>query len=105
MKGPKYRLPSLIDFDSCRSKIAEAVQNFSVKWCRREHADLIALSEWKKRIFGIIDRRIDFYQSNNHLLPPKPRITFRHLKKAIEEFHTKYVLAPADKAHNNIIII
>ena len=105
MKGPKYRIPSLIDFDSCRSEIAEAIQNFSIKWCHREHADVVALSEWKKRIFSIIDRRIDFYQSNTHLLPPKPKVTFRYLKKAIEEFHTKFVLAPADKAHNNIIII
>ena len=104
-KGPKYRLPSYIDFESCRSQIAESVQDFSVKWCRREYADLDALSEWKKQIFSIIDKRIAFYKANTHLLPPKPRVTFRHLKNNIQEFHSKYVLVPADKAANNVIIV
>ena len=104
-KGPKYRLPSLIDFDSCRSHIAEAIQNYSVKWCNREHAEQNSLTDWKKRVFEIVDTRIAFYKSNTHLLPPKPRLSYRHLKKAIQEFHSKFVFVPADKASNNIIII
>ena len=104
-KGPKYRMPSFIDFDSCRSLIAESIQEFSVKWCRREHADECALSDWKKKIFDIIDTHIAFYKSNSHLLPPKPRVTHRFLKQAISNFHSNYVLAPADKASNNVIII
>ena len=104
-KGPKYRLPSLIDFDSCRSHIAEAIQNYSVKWCNREHAEQNSLTDWKKRVFEIVDTRIAFYKSNTHLLPPKPRLSYRHLKKAIQEFHSKFVFVPADKASNNIIIV
>jgi hypothetical protein len=104
-KGPKFRLPSTIDFNSCRVQIAEALQNFSIKWCRREHADLNALSDWKKRIFDIIDKRITFYSSNGHLLPPKPSISYRHLKKDFQDLHSKYVFVPADKASNNVIII
>ena len=98
-------MPSLIDFDACRTHIAEAIQEFCIKWCRREHADVIALSGWKKKVTEIIDKRIAFYKSNVHLLPRKPKITFRHLKKTISDFHSKYVLAPADKASNNVIII
>ena len=104
-KGPKFRLPSIIDFNSCRGQIAEALQNFSIKWCRREHAELNALSDWKKHIFDIIDKRITFYNSNGHLLPPRPRISFRHLKKGFQDLHSKYVFVPADKASNNVIII
>jgi hypothetical protein len=104
-KGPKYRIPSLIDFDACRSHIAESIQEFSIKWCRREHADASALSDWKKRIINIIDTRIAFYKSNNHLLPPKPKLTFRYLKKSVSDFHSKFVFTPADKAANNVIII
>ena len=87
-KGPKYRLPSLIDFDSCRSHIAEAIQNYSVKWCNREHAEQNSLTDWKKRVFEIVDTRIAFYKSNTHLRPPKHRLSYRHLKKAIQEFHS-----------------
>ena len=105
MKGPKYRIPNLIDFDSCRRHIFEALQDFSIKWCKREHADLNSLTNWIKSIVKIIDTRIEFYRSNNHLLPPKPKFTLRNLKKTIQEFHSKYVLVPADKASNNVIIV
>ena len=104
-RGPKYRLPTLIDFDSCRVQIAEALQTFSKKWCNREHVEPNALSDWKKRIFDIVDKGIAFYSANNHLLPPKPRLTFRHLKKGLQEFHSKFVFVPADKASNNVIIV
>ena len=104
-KGPKYRIPSLIDFNTCREKIAEALQTFSNKWSRREHAEPNSLSDWKKRIFNIIDNRVTFYSSNEHFLPPKPKTTYRYLKKALQEFHSKYVFVPADKASNNVIII
>ena len=104
-KGPKYRLPKLIDFESCRVEIAEALQVFADKWCRREKTDLDALSDWKKAIFEIIDKRISFYRAHPDLLPPKPKLSYRHLKKSISKFHSKYVMVPADKASNNIIII
>ena len=104
-KGPKYRLPSLIDFDSCRTKIAEAIQNFSIKWCNREHVEQDALNDWKKKIFEIVDKRISFYKSNTHLLPRKPTFSYRHLRKQLKDFHSNFVLVPADKASNNIIII
>ena len=31
--------------------------------------------------------RISFYCNNLDLLPPKPKFTFRHMKKGILEFH------------------
>ena len=43
-----------------------------------------------------------FYSNNLDLLPPKPK--FRYLKQGIQEFHRKYVLAPADKAANNVVV-
>lgn len=95
----------MIDFNSCRGQIAEALQDFGIKWCRREHVESNALTDWKKQIFDIIDKRIAFYNSNEHLLPPKPRTTYRYLKKALQDFHSKYVFVPADKASNNVIII
>ena len=104
-KGPKYRIPSLIDFDSCRVQLAEAIEKFSNKWCKREHAEQTALIDWKKKVFEIVDKRIAFYTSNTHLLPPKPRLSYRHLKKEIQDFHSKFVFVPADKASNNVIII
>ena len=64
-----------------------------------------ALKEWKINIFKIIDTRISFYSRNTHLLPPEPKSSFRHLKRGIQEFHMNYVLVPADKAANNVVVV
>ena len=56
-------------------------------------------------IFKIIDGRISFYCNNLDLLQPKPKFTFRHLKKGIQDFHRRFVLAPADKAANNVVVV
>ena len=61
--------------------------------------------EWKINIFKIIDTRISFYFRNTHLLPPKAKSSFRHLKRGIQDFHMNYVLVPADKAANNVVAV
>ena len=45
-----------------------------------------------------------FNAHNANLLPPKPKSSLRHMKQGIQEFHRKYVLVPADKATNNIVV-
>ena len=56
------------------------------------------------REVSIVDKRMKFYSQNTNLLPPKPKSSFRHLKQGIQEFHRKYVLVPADKAANNVVV-
>ena len=48
-----------------------------------------------------------FYFSSNNLdlLPPKPKLSFRYLKRGLQEFHRQYVLALADKAANNVVLV
>ena len=61
--------------------------------------------EWKVSIFKIVDQRIKLNSQNTNHLPPKPKSTFRHLKQGIkEDFHRKYVLVPADKAANKVVV-
>ena len=84
-KGPKYRFPSNIDFPKCRRETAASLNDFSYRWCKRENAKPIALKEWKINIFKIIHTRISFYSHNTHLLPHKPKSSFRHLKRGIQD--------------------
>ena len=63
------------------------------------------MKEWKLSIFNIVDKRIKFYSHNTNLLPRKPKSSFRHLKQGIQEFYRKYILVPADKAANNIVVV
>ena len=60
-----------------------------------------ALKEWKINIFKSIDTRISFYSCNTHLLPPKHKSSFRHLKRGIQDFH----MVPADSAANNVVVV
>ena len=63
------------------------------------------MKEWKLSIFNIVDKRIKLYSQNTNLLPSKPKFSFRRLKQGIQEFYRKYVLIPADKATNNVVVV
>ena len=91
-----------IEFQKCREKIAGSL---NCNRCKREHVECDALKDWKLNIFKIIDRRISFYSQNTNMLPSKAKISYRYLKSGIEEFHRKYVLVPADKAANNVVVV
>ena len=104
-KGPKYRFPSNIDFPKCHREIAASLNDFSNRWCKRENVEPDALKEWNINIFKIIDTRTSFYSHDTHLLPSKPKSSFLHLKRGIQDVHTNYVLVPADKAANNVVAV
>ena len=79
-----------IYFIKCRREIAASLNDFSNQWCKRENVEPDALKEWNINIFKIIDTRISFYSRNTHLLPPKPKSSFCHLKRGIKDFHYIY---------------
>ena len=86
----KIRFPSNINFPKCRREIAASLNDFSNRWCKWENVEPDALKKWKINIFKIIDTRISFYSRNTHLLPPKPKSSFQHLKRDIQYFHMNY---------------
>ena len=104
-KGPRYRFPSNIDFPKCQREIAASSNDFSNRCCKRENVEPDALKKLKINNFKIIDIRISFYSHNTHLLSPKPRSSFCHLKRGIQDFHMNYVLVPADKAAKNVVVV
>ena len=81
------------------------MNDYSTRWCKREHVESNAFNNWKLKIFNIIDERVLFYSNNLDLLPPKPKLSFPYLKQGIQEFHRTCVLVPADKAANNIVVV
>ena len=52
-----------------------------------------------------MNKRIKLYLQNTNLIPPKPTISYRHLRQGIHEFHKKYGLIPVDKAANNVVVV
>lgn len=104
-KGPKYRLPTKIDFITCLEHITDSLNKFTSLWCKRENIENSALNDWKNFILKKIKERVEFYVSNPHLLPPEPTYSLLDLKHDLIDLHKKYIFVPADKAANNIIII
>ena len=50
-KGPKYSIPSNIDFPKCRREVAASFNDFSNRWCKQENVEPDALMEWKILVF------------------------------------------------------
>ena len=78
---------------------------FRNRWCKLENVEPDALKEWKINNFKIIDTRTSFYSRNTHLLLPKPKSSFHHLKRGIQDFHKYYAWVPADEAANNVVVV
>ena len=104
-KGPKYRLPSRIDFTKCRNIVEEALQSYCKRWCKIENVGVHALNDWKNEFLRIIDIRIENFTKHPHLYKQPTSRSVKSLKRKMEKLHSKYVFAPADKAANNVIII
>ena len=62
-------------------KLLAPYKNFVIAGVNNGHVESNSLNSWKLNIFIIIDGRISFDCNNLDLLPPKPKFTFRNLKK------------------------
>ena len=95
-KGPKYRLPSRIDFTKCRDIVEYALQTYCKRWSKKEGVGVHALNDWKNEFLRIIDIRIDNFTKHPHLFKQPSSRSVKSLKKKMEKLHRKYVFAPAD---------
>ena len=104
-RGPKYRLPIPVDFDDCIKKLVTFLHEYCAKWCSKENAEITALNDWKAKVFSMAMNKIYFYDTNPLALPHSPKFNKQNLCKLLEDLKSKFVIVPADKAANNVIII
>ena len=69
-------------------------------WISIENPGSSNLISWVRSVRGTL-----IYSAWQGFSPPKPKLSFRYLKQGIQEFHRKYVLAPADEAANNVVVV
>ena len=104
-KGPSYREQNNIDWCLNARICKEAVTKYKVKWSRRLGIDRRVLNEWEKKVHEAIDRRVQLLRSKHvnkrrkHVLQIKKHINYLH------DFQRQFVLVPADKAANNVIVV
>ena len=77
-KGPKYRLPSRIDFTKNRSIVEVALQSYCKRWCKKESVGVHALNDWKNEFLRMTDIRIENFTKHAHLFkqPGLSQISF-----------------------------
>ena len=83
----------------------KAVARYKQKWSRREKVDVRVLNEWECKVNECVQKRIASLK-RKHINRRKRHIlrSRRHLQ-SLEELHSKYVLVPADKAAQNVIVV
>ena len=105
LKGPSYREQSNINWNKVRMVILLAVEKYRVSWAKKLHVDVQVLADWEHEVCALVEKRIAYLKSK-HVNWRKNRVLTdnKHLEY-LESFQKQFVLVPADKAANNIIVV
>jgi len=103
-KGPKYRERNPINWSKNKSIIFKAIEKYANKWCKLEKADSCALDEWLNSIKDIVNSKIKRLSKRPYIQPHKI-LEDTSVQQYLSTFKERFVLVPADKASNNIIIV
>ena len=104
-KGPGFREQNNINWDLCRKLCFEGVDRYKKQWASRENVALATLDEWACTVKQLIENRIARLRSRRHKTRKRQILRDAICRRALEELHDRYVLVPADKASNNVIIV
>ena len=75
----------------------EAIKKYKERWARKENVDKRVLTDWEHMVNSLIDKRVARH--------PKQVLRNKECSNFLKDFHRRFVLVPADKAANNIIVV
>ena len=82
----------------------EYLQAEAELYVKREQVELKYLSEWKDQLKELVTDRIS--NLKGHFKSPKCKVLDQpDVKDTLHKLHANYVLVPADKAANNVMIV
>ena len=76
-----------------------------MQWARKKKVDSRALDEWECRVVEAIQTRIDRLRKNKKNPRKRQILSDRECQQYLADFQTRFVLVPADKASNNVLIV
>ena len=103
-KGPKYREPNKINWKSTKTMVLDSIDLYAEQWSKREQADLKYLSAWKDQIKELVVECISSLKERIRSLKQKI-LNDPDVKDTLRRLHDDFVLVPADKATNNVIVV
>ena len=102
-KGSKYRLPKEIDTDKARSAVVTGITYIFKTMSKKFKIPLDDFKASRERIYRILHNRIEFIHNNKCLQKQRPTLQINRTN--LKTLQNEFVIAPADKAANNFIII
>ena len=103
-KGPKYREPNKINWQSTETMVSNSIDPYAEQWSKREQVDFKYLSEWKDQIKELVVERISSLKEKIRS-PKQTTLNEPDVKDTLRRLHDDFVLVPADKAANNVIVV
>ena len=104
MPGPKYREPNRVNWKATKTMFFKSIDLYVKNWSKREQVDLKYLPEWKDHLKELVTDHIS--NLKGHFKSPKCKILDQlDVKDTLHKLHANYVLVPADKAANHVIIL
>ena len=104
-KGPTYREQNNVNWNINVRNCKEAVSKYKRKWAKRVYVDRRVLRDWEKTVHECIDERVQalklrhINKRKKHVLRNKVHLDY------LDVLHENFVLVPADKAANNVIVV
>ena len=104
-KGPVFIEQNNIDWEVNLKNCKASVSKYVKKWARIASVDRQVLRDWEETVHECIEQRVRCLKQQHvnwrkkHVL--KNRVHLDYLNK----LHENYVLVPADKAANNVIVV
>ena len=84
--------------------VSDSIDLYAEQWSKREQVDLKYLPEWKDQIKKLVVERISSLKEK--VRSPKQKIlNDPDVKDTLRRLHDDFVLVPADKAANNVIVV
>ena len=104
-KGPNYREQNNINWEVNVRHCKAAISKYRKKWAKKACVDHRVLRDWEKTVHECIEKRVKTLKSKHINKRKKHILKTRIHKNHLDQLHKKYVLVPADKAANNVIVV
>ena len=103
-KGPEYQEPNKINWNSTETMVVDSIDLYAEQWSKRKEVDLKCLSEWKDQSKELVVEHISSLKEK--ILSLKQKIlNDPDVKDILRRLHDDFVLVPADKAANSVIVV
>ena len=103
-KGPKYREPNKINWQSMETMVSDSTDLYAKQWPKWQQVDLKYLSEWKDQIKELVVERISSLKEKIQL-PKQKLLNDPDVKDTLRRLHYDFVSVPAGKAANSVIVL